>query len=173
MAPKDVAALKKAFARQGFVAEIEALEDEAKAFAAELSGKGAATPSQAWKMLHSAKPEAILWVAHTSKNSGIQAKFKGFFTEWAQAKQKIPYVLMQEMRIVPELPLYNELLDKLFFELMDNKLGTVEEMKAYLEPYSPPAPPPPVHLRRPRAAKKDAKPAQSMQKAASESHCGS
>ena len=60
MAPKDVAALKKSFARQGFVEEIEALEGEAKAFAAELSGKGAAAPSQAWKLLHSAKPESIL-----------------------------------------------------------------------------------------------------------------
>jgi hypothetical protein len=88
----------------------EDLEGEAKAFAAELSGKGAATPSQAWKLLHSAKPESILWVAHTSKNAGIQAKFKGFFTEWSQAKQKIPYVMMQEMRIVPELPVYQELL---------------------------------------------------------------
>jgi tRNA nucleotidyltransferase (CCA-adding enzyme) len=165
MAPKDLAALKKSFARQGFVHEIAALEGEAKAFAAEFSGKGAATPSQAWKMLHSAKPEAVLWVAHTSKNAGIQAKFKGFFSEWAQAKQKIPYVMMQEMRITPELPGYNELLDKLFFELMDGKLSTPEEMKAYLEPYSPPAPPPPVHLRRPRAAKKDAKPPKSRKKA--------
>jgi hypothetical protein len=166
MAPKDVAALKKSFARQGFVEEISAFEGEAKAFAAELSGKGAATPSQAWKLLHSAKPESILWVAHTSKNAGIQAKFKGFFTEWSQAKQKIPYVMMQEMRIVPELPGYHELLDKLFFELMDGKLSTPEEMKAYLEPYSPPAPPPPVHLRRPRMAKKDAKPPKSRKKAA-------
>src|ERR1700722_12695399 len=124
MPPKDVAALKKTFPRQGFVGEIAALEGEAKAFAAEFSGKAAATPSQSWKLLHTAKPEAILWVAHTSKNAGIQAKFKGFFTEWAQAKQKIPYVLMQEMRIVPDLPIYHELLDKLFFELMAGKLGT-------------------------------------------------
>src|ERR1700735_1207388 len=165
MVLKDVAALKKSFARQGFVDEIAALEGEAKAFAAEFSSKGAATPSQAWKLLHTAKPESILWVAHTSKNAGIQAKFKAFFTEWAQAKQKIPYVMMQEMRITPELPGYNELLDKLFFELMDGKLSTPEEMKAYLEPYSPPAPPPPVHLRRPRAVKKDAKPPKSRKKA--------
>ena len=165
MAPKDVAALKKSFPRQGFVAEIAALENEAKAFAAEFSGKGASTPSQAWKLLHSAKPESVLWVAHTSKNGAIQAKFKGFFTEWAQAKQKIPYVLMQEMRITPDLPIYNELLDKLFFELMDNKLTTPEEMKAYLEPHSPPAPPPPVHLRRARLTKKDAKPPKSRKKA--------
>jgi len=165
MAPKDVSALKKTFPRQGFVEEIAALEGEAKAFAAEFSSKAAATPSQAWKLLHSAKPESVLWVAHTSKNAGIQAKFKGFFSEWAQARQRIPYALMQEMRIVPELPIYNELLDKLFFELMDNKLGTVEEMKAFLEPYSPPAPPPPVHLRRPRMARKDAKPPKSRKKA--------
>ncbi len=168
MAPKEVEALKKSFPRPGFVKEIESLESEAKAFAAEFSGKGAAAPSQAWKLLHSAKPEAVLWVAHTSKNVGVQAKLKGFYTEWAQAKQRLPYTLMQEMRIVPELPGYDELLDKLFFELMDSRLGTVEEMKAYLEPYSPPAPPPPVHLRRPRMAKKDAKPAKSRKKAAVE-----
>jgi tRNA nucleotidyltransferase (CCA-adding enzyme) len=168
MAPKEVAALKKSFARPGFVKEIEALEGEAKAFAAEFSAKTAAAPSQAWKLLHSAKPEAVLWVAHTSKNGAVQAKFKGFFTEWAQAKQRLPYVMMQEMRIVPELAGYDELLDKLFFELMDAKLGTAEEMKAYLEPYSPPAPPPPVHLRRPRVAKKDAKPPKSRKKAAVE-----
>jgi tRNA nucleotidyltransferase (CCA-adding enzyme) len=166
MAPKDLAALKKSFPRHGFAAEIAALESEAKAFAAEFSGKGAATPSQAWKLLHMAKPESVLWVAHTSKNGAIQAKFKGFFTEWSQAKQKIPYLLMQEMRITPDLPVYKELVDKLFFELMDNKLGTPEEMKAYLEPYSPPAPPPPVHLRRARLAKKDAKPAKTRRKAA-------
>ena len=166
MATKEVAALKKSFVRHGFVAEVEALEGEAKAFATELSGKGAATPSQAWKLLYSAKPESVLWVAHSTKSAPILAKFKAFYTEWPQAKQKIPYALMQEMRIVPELPGYDALLDKLFFELMDNKLGTVEEMKAYLEPFSPPAPPPPVHLRRPRAPKKDAKPPKSRKKAA-------
>ncbi|CAN5659578.1 hypothetical protein BH10ACI4_BH10ACI4_13250 [soil metagenome] len=168
MAPKEIAALKESFPRKGFVDEIAALEGEAKEFAALLSGKGASLPSQSWKLLHSAKPEAVLWVAHTSKSPSIQAKFKSFHTDWPQAKMKIPHALMQEMRIVPGVPRYDELLDTLFFELMDAKLGTVEEMKAFLEPYSPPAPPPPVHLRRPRAAKKDAKPAKSRKKAAAE-----
>jgi tRNA nucleotidyltransferase/poly(A) polymerase len=166
MAPKEVSALKRSFPRQGFVAEIEALEGEAKEFAAQFSGKGAALPSQAWKLLYSSKPEAILWTAHTAKGAAVQAKFKSFYTEWPQAKQQLPHTLMQEMRIVPGVARYDELLDKLFFELMDSKLGTVEEMKAYLEPYSPPAPPPPVHMRRARVAKKDAKPAKSRKKAA-------
>lgn len=172
MAPKDVAALKKSFPRQGFVTEIAALEGEAKEFLAQFTGKGAAAPSQAWKLLYSAKPEAILWAAHTAKAAGIQAKFKSFYTDWPQARQKIPYTLMQEMRIVPSVPGYDELLDKLFFELMDGKLGTEEEMKAFLEPYSPPAPPPPVHLRRARIARKDARPAKSRKKAAVEESAG-
>lgn len=158
MQSKDVASLKKAFPRRTFVAEIDSLEAEGKKFAAELSGKQAATPSAVWKLLMSARPEAVLWVAYSTKNAGLQAKFKAFYEEWPQARQRIPYTMMQEMRITPELPGYNELVEKLFFELMDAKLSTPEEMKAYLEPYSPPAPPPPVHLRRPRAARKEGKP---------------
>jgi tRNA nucleotidyltransferase (CCA-adding enzyme) len=164
MTPKEVAELKKTFPRQGFVEEIAVLEHDAKEFATQLSGKGATAPSQAWKLIYSAKPEAVLWVAHTTKSAGVQNKFKSFYTEWPQARQKLPYALMQEMRIIPGVPQYDELLEKLFFELMDGKLGTTEEMKAFLEPYSPPAPPPPVHLRRPRAAKKDAKPSKGRKK---------
>ncbi len=165
MQPKDVAALKKSFARQGFVAEIAALEGEGKKFAAELGSKAAATPSAAWKMLMAARPEAVLWVAYSTKSAPLKAKFEAFYNEWPQARQRIPYVQMQEMRIVPELPIFDELVEKIVFELMDGKLGTPEEMKAFLEPYSPPAPPPTVHLRRARATKKDAKVAKSRKKA--------
>ena len=166
LAPKDISALKKSFPRRAFVHEIDALEKEGKDFIAKLTGKEASLPSHAWKLIYSAKPEAVLWAAHHGKAAAVQAKFKAFYTDWPQAKLRIPYALMQEMRITPDVSRYEELLDKLFFELMDNKLGTVEEMKAFLEPYSPPAPPPTVHLRRPRAAKKDAKPPRSRKKAA-------
>jgi tRNA nucleotidyltransferase (CCA-adding enzyme) len=166
MLPADVKALKKSFARPGFVSEIQAVESKGKAFANELAGKHAAVPSQAWKMLMAAEPEAVLWATYASKNSSVQSRLKSFYTEWPQASQKIPYTLLQEMRITSELPIYKELLNKLFFQFMDNKLNTPEELRAYLGPYSPPAPPPPVSLRRPRAAKKDAKPAKSRAKKA-------
>jgi tRNA nucleotidyltransferase (CCA-adding enzyme) len=158
VAAKDVAALKSSFPRKGFVAEMDALEGEAKKFAADLGSKHAATPSATWKLLTAARPEVVLWVAYSTKSAALQAKFKSFYTEWPLARQRIPYPLMQEMRIVPELAGYDELVEKLFFELMDGRLGTVEEMKAFLEPFSPPAPPPPVNLRRARAAKKEGKP---------------
>lgn len=163
---KEIATLKHGFPRPGFVDEINSLDDEAKEFAAHLGSKNAALPSQAWKLIMSAKPEAVLVTAFTTKSAALQAKFKSFFTEWPAARQKMPYALMQEMRIVPDLAGYDELLEKLFFELMDGKLSTVEEMKAFLEPYSPPAPPPPVKLGRARAGKKEPKVSKSRAKKA-------
>jgi len=153
---KDVSAIKKLFARPGFVAQIAALESQTKAFSTQFMGKAAAAPSAAWKILYAAVPEPILWLAHTGKGAPVQNKFKAFFNEWSQARNKIPYQLMQEMRITPDLPVYNELLEKLFFAIMDAKLETPEATRAFLEPYSPPAPPPPVNLRR-RAVKREAK----------------
>ncbi|MCL2661081.1 MAG: CCA tRNA nucleotidyltransferase [Acidobacteriaceae bacterium] len=166
MAPRDVTALKKSFTRRVFVAEIESLDKEAKEFVTRLTSKEAALPSQAWKLIYNAKPEVVLWAAYTGKSAAVQGKFKAFYTEWPQARHKIPYAQMLEMRITPEVAGYDELLDKLFFALMDGKLGTVEELKTFLEPYSPPAPPPPTHLRRAKP-KKEAK-AKSKKKAAAE-----
>ena len=158
LSAKEVADLKHSFPRQGFVREIEAAEHETKELAGQLTARASALPSQTWKLLHAAKPEAVLMVAFSSKSAPVQAKFKSFYNEWPQARQKVPYALLQEMRITSDLPGYDDFLDSLVFELMDGKLTTIEEMKAFLEPFSPPAPPPPVHLRRPRAPKKDAKP---------------
>ena len=156
LAPKDVAALKKHFARPGFAEQIPALEADTKEFAALFTSKAAAAPSDAWKMLFAAKPEAVLWLAHTTKSAPLKARFEAFFNDWSQARLKIPYQLMQEMRITPALPGYNELVESLFFAVMDSKLDTPEAARAFLEPFSPPAPPPPVNMRR-RAVKRETK----------------
>ena len=165
LAPKDVAELKKSFPRQGFVTEIDSLEAQTKTFANEFSGKAAATPSAAWNMLYAAAPEQVLSLAYSSKSAPVQARFKAFFTEWPRARQRIPYGTMQEMRITPDLPGYNDLLEKLFFAIMDAQLETPEAVKAFLEPYSPPAPPPPPNLRR-RAVKREPKASKSRKAAA-------
>lgn len=156
MQPKDIASLKRAFIRPGFVQQWNHLEAETKHFAKVFTGKEAATPSSTWKLLTSYQPEPVLWLAHTGKGAAIQNKFKNFFTVWPEARQKVPSALMQEMRITPGIERYDELLRELFFNLIDGRLQTDEEMKAFLEPYSPPAPPPQVTIRRSR--KKAAEP---------------
>lgn len=161
----EVQGLKKSFPRQGFVREIDSIEAAGKEFVSQLAGKSAAYPSQAYKLIRGSAPELVLWAAFYSKNAGVQAKFKSFSVDWPQARQRIPYTLMQEMRITPDLPGYDDLVEQIFYELMDGKLETVEATRAFLDPFSPPAPPPPVSLRRPRAAKKDSKPSRSRKKA--------
>jgi tRNA nucleotidyltransferase/poly(A) polymerase len=156
LAPKDIAELKKSFARPGFADQILALEADTKEFATLFTSKAAAAPSEAWKMLFAARPEAVLWLAHTTKSAPLKARFEAFFSEWSQARLKIPYQLMQEMRITPSLAGYDELVETLFFAVMDGKLDTPEAARAFLEPFSPPAPPPPVSMRR-RAVKREAK----------------
>jgi tRNA nucleotidyltransferase (CCA-adding enzyme) len=169
LAPKDVTSLKKLFPRQGFVDQIATLDAETKDFTAKFTDKAVATPSNTWKLLMASVPEHILWLAHTSKSAPVQARLNTFFHESSQARQRIPYQTMQEMRIVPDLPDYDDLVEQLFFAIMDKKLETPEATKAFLEPFSPPAPPPPVNMRR-RAVKREAKPAKPRsKKAAAES----
>jgi tRNA nucleotidyltransferase/poly(A) polymerase len=165
MAAPEVAKLKETFVRPGFVREIDALDARTRDFAAKLAGKEFGAPSAAWKLLYATEPNMVLSTFYASKSSPVQSRIKTFLTDSPTARQRIPYTLMVEMRITPDLPIYAELVDKLFFELMDGKLSTPEEMKAYLEPFSPPAPPPPVNLRRARA-KKEARPSRAKSKKA-------
>jgi tRNA nucleotidyltransferase/poly(A) polymerase len=155
--PKDLANLKRLFPRRGFVEQWNHLEQSAKDFSKELLGKAAAKPSAAWKLLVSYPAEAVLWLAFSSKNAQVKEKFNSFFNVWPESRQKIPTTLMAEMRITPDLPTYGEIAEKLFFEFMDGKLQTEEEIRAFLTPYSPPAPPPPVVIRRPRGRRAEIK----------------
>jgi hypothetical protein len=116
--PKELEALKKQFPRTGFVAQWEALDEAAKEFQKELLDKKNAAPSAAWKLITSYAPEAVLWLAYTSKNAAVQTRFKNFFTVWPEARQKIPSTLMLEMRITPDLPGYADLVQEIFFQLM-------------------------------------------------------
>ncbi len=154
MPAKDLEALKKSFVRQGFVKEWARLGKDAEEFSKQLTAKEAAAPSATWKLFQTANPAAVLWLGLTGKGSATQTKYKNFFTVWPESKLQLPAVLMQEMRITPELPRYAELVENYFYDLIDGKLKTDEEIRAFLEPYSPPAPPPPVNVRRGRAAKK-------------------
>ncbi|HEY6446599.1 MAG TPA: CCA tRNA nucleotidyltransferase [Acidobacteriaceae bacterium] len=157
MTPKDVSSLKRQFPRSGFVEQWSHLEASGKNFAKELLAKGASTPSATWKLIVNYEAEPVLWLAFSTKNAQLREKFNNFFNVWPEARQKIPITLMSEMRITPDLPEYGKVAEELFFQIMDGKLQTDEQMRAFLEPYSPPAPPPPVVFRRPRGRRAEPK----------------
>lgn len=151
LSSKDLAALKKSMLRPGFVEEWNSLDALASGFSKVLLSKQYATPSAAFKLFTSYDPEAVLWLGFTSKAPAVQERFNQFLKVWPEARQRIPHALMQEMRITPELPAYGDIVHQIFLQLIDGKLTTPEEMRAFLEPHSPPAPPPQVTIKRPRA----------------------
>ena len=157
LAPRDLKTLKKSMLRPGFVAEWESLDKQAAGFAKALLAKQNAKPSACYKLFMSYDPEAILWLGLTSKAQAIQERYSLFLKVWPEARQQIPYGLMQEMRITPELPAYGEIVQGIFLELFDGRLTTPEEMRAYLAPHSPPAPPPQVTVKKSRARRAEAK----------------
>jgi tRNA nucleotidyltransferase (CCA-adding enzyme) len=151
LATRELTALKKLMLRPGFVEEWNSLDSLAAGFAKALLAKQNAVPSAGFKLFTSYDPEAVLWLGFTSKNPAIVERYQQFLKVWPEARQRIPYLLMQEMRITPELPRYSELLQAIFLQLIDGRLTTPEEMRAFLEPYSPPAPPPQVSIKKTRA----------------------
>jgi len=157
MAAKDLSALKKLMLRPGFVEEWNSLDALAAGFAKVLLAKENSTPSTSYKLFTSYDPEAILWLGFTSKDSAVHERYNLFLKVWPEVRQRIPHALMQEMRVTPELATYPEIVHSIFLELIDGKLTTTEEMRAFLEPHSPPAPPPKETIKRPRAKRGEAK----------------
>jgi hypothetical protein len=151
LAGRELTALKKLMLRPGFVAEWNSLDSLAAGFAKVLLAKGNSTPSKSFKLFTSYDPEAILWLGLTSKDAVVRERYEQFLKVWPEARQRIPYALMQELRITPELAAYPEIVKAVFLELIDGRLTTPEEFRAFLEPHSPPAPPPQVTIKRPRA----------------------
>jgi tRNA nucleotidyltransferase/poly(A) polymerase len=151
LSSKDLAALKKSMLRPGFVEEWNSLDSMAAAFAKVLLAKENATPSVSYKLFTTYDPEAVLWLGFTTKDAAVKERFELFLKVWPEARQRIPHALMQEMRVTPELATYGEIVKAIFLELIDGRLTTQEEIRAFLEPHSPPAPPPQITIKRPRA----------------------
>jgi tRNA nucleotidyltransferase (CCA-adding enzyme) len=147
---REVATLKKSMLREGFVEEWSSMDSLASKFAKVLMSKENAKPSACFKLFRSYDPEAVLWLGFFSKDAAVRERYNLFLKVWPEARQRIPHALMQEMRITPELPGYSDLVQKIFLELIDGRLTTPEEARAFLEPHSPPAPPPQVTIKRPR-----------------------
>ena len=150
---KETGELRKAIPRRDLAETWRDLEENAKHLAKRLSGKEAATPSRTWKLLSSARPEMVLFLAVTSRQQAVAQKIKNFFTKWRQVQQKVPLPEMIELGITPKLPEYPKIAEDVFMLLLDGKLRSRTEILKYLKPLAPPPPPPPPPPRRGRGAK--------------------
>jgi tRNA nucleotidyltransferase (CCA-adding enzyme) len=152
MGDKDLAEIQRLIPHKEFVAAWQAVEENGKELAKKLGSKDASTPSRAWRVLSSAKPEAILFLDVTSRQQAVSEKIKNYFGKWRQMQQKLPLVEMAEMRITPQLAEYPKIAEEAFLLLLDGKLRNHSEIIKFLKPYEPPLPPPPPPPRR-RGAK--------------------
>jgi tRNA nucleotidyltransferase/poly(A) polymerase len=108
LAAKELAELKARLLRPGFVEEWNHLDAAAAEFAKILLSKDNAAPSAGYTLFTTYAPEAVLWLGFTSKQAAVKQKYEEFLKVWPLARQKVPYALMLEMRIVPELPGYTD-----------------------------------------------------------------
>jgi tRNA nucleotidyltransferase (CCA-adding enzyme) len=150
MSEKDAAEIQRMIPRRDFVDKWKRLEGSAHELAKKLSGKEAAVPSGAWKILTQATPENILFLSLTVRQQAVDQKLKNFFGKWRQVKEKLPFPEMAELRITPQLPEYPEITEKAFLLLMDGRLRSHSEIMNFLKPYEPPPPPPPPAPKRGR-----------------------
>jgi len=150
---KEVADMQKRIPIRSLVENWKGLEDDARELAKRLSGKEAATPSLTWKLLSTAKPEDLLFLAATGKQQAVNEKIKNFFGKWRQNMQKFPLPEMTELQITAAMPNYKQIVDEAFLMMLDGKLHTHSEIMKHFKPLAPPPPPPPPPPKRGRGAK--------------------
>ncbi|MCI0356819.1 MAG: CCA tRNA nucleotidyltransferase [Acidobacteria bacterium] len=154
---REQAGLLRVIPRKALVEKSRKLHDEARALAARLAGKEAATPSRAWRVLTESPVETILFLETTTRQQGVRQKIRNFYGKWRQLRQKLPFVEMAELNITPALPAYQKLSQEAFLLLLDGKLRSRSQILKFLKPYAPPPPPPPPPPKK-RAAKAEAPP---------------
>jgi len=147
---KESTDIRKMIPRRDLAEAWRDLEDHAKELSKRLTGKEAATPSRTWKLLSSARPEMVLFLAVTSRQQAVAQKIKNFFTKWREVQQKIPLPEMTELLITPQLPDYPKISEDVFMLLLDGKLRSRTERMNFLKPLAPPPPPPPPPPKRGR-----------------------
>src|SRR5271157_355288 len=150
MGDKDISEIQRMIPRRDFVDKWKHLEHGAHELAKKLTSKEAGTHSGSWKILTKAAPENILFLSLTTRQQSVDQRLKNFFGKWRQIKEKLPFPEMAELRITPQLPEYQKILDDAFLLLLDGKLRSHTEIMHFLKPYEPPPPPPPPPAKRGR-----------------------
>ena len=131
----EVRAIQQLIPHREFLAAWKRLEHDAKELSKRLLSKEASLNSGAWKILASAKPEALLYLDVTGSNKAVDEKIKNYLGKWRQFQEKIPVAQMAELRITPQLPEYAKISQEAFFMLLDGKLRSDAEIAKFLAPF--------------------------------------
>ena len=152
LSDKEISDIRRLIPRKDLVEWWRDLEDNAKELAKRLTGKEAATPSRAWRLLSESRPEMILFLEVSARQQAVVQKIRNFFGKWRQLQQKLPLPEMAELHITPLLPEYPKIVQDAFLLLLDGKLRSRTEILKFLKPLAPPPPPPPKRGRAAKAA---------------------
>ncbi|MBV9483534.1 MAG: CCA tRNA nucleotidyltransferase [Acidobacteria bacterium] len=150
LSDKEISDMQKMIPRRDLVEAWRDLENNAKQLGKKLTGKEAATPSRAWRLLSESRAEMILFLEVTAKQQAVLQKIRSFLGKWRQLQQKLPLPEMAELHITPQLPEYPKIAHEAFMLLLDGKLRSRTEILKFLKPLAPPPPPPPPPPRRGR-----------------------
>ncbi len=163
---RDLATVQRLIPRKALVEKSRKLNDEARALAARLTSKEAATPARTWKLLSESPVETILFLETTTRQQAVRQKIRNFYGKWRQLRQKLPFPEMAELHITPAMSVFQKLNQDAFLLLLDGKLRSRSQILKYLKPYAPPPPPPPPPPPKKKAAKAEAAPEAAPAKAA-------
>src|SRR5436853_2657685 len=90
LSDKEISDIRRLIPRKDLVEWWRDLEDNAKELAKRLTGKEAATPSRAWRLLSESRPEMILFLEVCASRQAVVQKNRNFFGKWRQLQQKLP-----------------------------------------------------------------------------------
>ncbi|HEX5410977.1 MAG TPA: hypothetical protein VFZ27_03875 [Terriglobia bacterium] len=123
------------------------LDREASKTARLLSGAKCGTPSQAYKVLSQQPRPLLLYLLAYYPQSSIQTRIKNYLVKAPQVRARLPESELLVLGVKPG-PKFDKILERIFFDQLDGKIKThqqlIQELRSLAgikEPPAPPAPP--------------------------------
>ncbi len=134
------------------------LEREAKKLSKHLLSSRAASPSQVWRLLSPQPRILLLYLLAYSGQSGVQNRIKHYLFKAPQIQARLPRLELQALGVNPG-PKMEEILGHLFFDQLDGKIKTSQQLSKAMRSLAGVREPTPLPPTRTRAKPKKSSPA--------------
>ncbi len=125
------------------------LQKDAKKVARVLSSSKCALPSHAYKLLSTQDESLLLFLLAYYPQAKIQSRVKNYLVKATQVRERLPRQELLAMGMKPGRE-FDKILERVFFDQLDGKIKTHQQLEKELrslsgikEPPPPPPPPPP------------------------------